>query len=286
MSQPSNLPTGDPALTIFVRHLVRGCALVLFAVVALPAAAHEFWLDPVSFTPKPGAVVPILWRNGLNFLGDSYPYQRSWAKRFTVHDARGERPVKGVEGDDPAVEVRLPVAGVAIVAFERSPDILEYKSVDQFLITLDYEGLDELARRYRAMTDPPAIVRESYVRYAKTLLSIGAGPGEDHAIGLPFEIVVETNPYTLASGRPLTARVVRDGKPAPDVLIKAFSLNDPQSPRRMRTDAAGRAVIEGVPAGEVLLNAVVMSPGDPKASNEKLRADWNSLWASVTFKRK
>ncbi len=266
----------------FIALLFQSCILLAGAG---SAGAHEFWLDPVEFSPKPGARVPIVHRNGMNFLGDSYPYVRAWSKRFSVIDGRGERSIKAVEGDDPAAEVHVPNAGLAIVVFQRAPDVVTYKSVGHFLETLDDEGLETIAAQYRSLTSPPAEIRESYSRFAKTLLDVGAGGGSDRAVGLAMEIVVEGNPYALAADAPVVARVLFEGKPVADAQVKAFNRADPQSPRRARTDAGGRVAIANVPAGEVLLSAVVMLPGDTKARDAKNRADWTSLWASVTFKR-
>lgn len=273
--------------TVRVKKILASSLLMLTLASATgPVGAHEFWLDPVDFTPKIGARVPVVHRNGMNFLGDSYPYVRAWSKRFSVIDARGERPIKAIEGDDPAADVHLPNVGLAIVVFERAADVVAYKSVSHFLETLDDEGLDEIAAQYRAITAQPAEVRERYSRFAKTLINVGSGGGRDRAIGLAMEIVVEDNPYTLTTNMPVTARLLHEGKPVANAQVKAFNRTDPHSPRRVRTDVDGRVSIEGVPAGEVLLSAVVMLPGDPNAHDAKLRAEWTSLWASVTFKKR
>ncbi len=270
-------------------------AIAALVITAGAAQAHEFWLDPVQFSPGVGARVPIVFRNGMNFLGDSYPFVRAWSKRFSVFDGKGERQIKAVQGDDPAAEVLFPNAGLAAVVFERAPDRVTYKTVEHLLETLDDEGLEVIAAQYRAMKDPPNTVTESYARFAKTLLNVGpnvgsgaslaASTGADRAVGLAMEIVVETNPYLLAKDAPLVARVLQGGKPVVDAQVKAFNRADPVSPRRVRTDADGRVVFNGLMAGETMLSAVVMSPGDPKARDVKDRNDWISLWASVTFKR-
>jgi uncharacterized GH25 family protein len=257
----------------------------LLAATATQLHAHEFWLDPSNFTPKAGAQVPVVLRNGMNFLGDSYPFVKAQSKRFTITDGQGERRIKAVEGDDPAANVAVPIAGLSVVAFQRAPDLVTYQSVSHFLETLDDEGLDAIAAQYRALQTPPKTIRESYARFAKTLLSVGAGGGNDRAVGLALEIVVETNPYMLAKDAPLSVRVLQAGKPVEGVQIKAFNRADAQSPRRVRSDVEGRALLPSVAVGETLLSAVVMAPGDPSARDQKLRADWISLWASVTFKR-
>ncbi len=266
---------------------------VFWVAIALswmsPAQAHEFWLDAVAYTPKLGTKVPIVLRNGTGFLGDSYPYQRKWIKRITVSDSRGERILKPVEGDDPAAEIDLSRPGLTIVAVQRAPDVVDYKSLTHFIEVLEDEGLDALAARYRSRPDAPQQLQEVYSRFAKALLSVGPADGADRALGLTLEIVLETNPYLAAPGAPLVARVLQAGKPAAGVMVKAFQRQRGTSgslePRRPRTDADGRVRIEGLGSGEVLLSAAVFSPLAPLASDEALQIRWQSLWASTTFMR-
>ena len=71
--------------------LALAALVVALQLIALPASAHEFWLDPFDFTPKKGAEVAIVHRTGVNFLGDSFPFVRSASERFSVIDSRGEQ---------------------------------------------------------------------------------------------------------------------------------------------------------------------------------------------------
>lgn len=251
---------------------------------AAPVAAHEFWLDMIDYAPKPGAKVPVVQRTGTNFLGDSFPYVRASSKRFSVIDGRGERVIKAIEGDDPAADVVFPNAGLAIVVYERAADTLTHPTMTRFLEVLEGEGLDHVPAQHRAMGWPETDIRESYARYAKALVKVGTGQGADRAVGLRFEIVVDGNPYDLARNADIPVRVFHDGRPVENVLVKAFNRADVQSPRSARTDVEGRASISGVSAGEVLLSAVIMMPGDLKPAS-KSSSNWSSLWASVTFKR-
>lgn len=249
-----------------------------------PAVAHEFWLDPVTFEPKVGAAVPVVLRNGMNFLGDSYPYQRRWARRFSAFDARGERPVRGVEGDDPAAEVRIRAAGLTIVAFERAQDAVDYPTADAFLETLDDEGLDDVAAKVRSVTTRPVRFKERYVRFAKTLLSVD-GSGQDRAVGLGLELVLDGSPADARAGAPVRVRLLRNGQPVGGAQVKMFSGPDDKAPVRARTAADGTVELNGVRLGEVLLSAVVMQPtsaGQPQDAAVPL--DWTSVWASLTFK--
>ena len=163
---------------IFRNLLAAAC---LGCAMSGPVSAHEFWLDLVDYTPKPGARVPIVHRTGINFLGDSYPYLRSFAKRFSVTDARGERPIKAVEGDDPAAEVTLPNAGLAIIVYQRAPDVLIHPTLERFTEIVEVEGLAHIPALHRAAGLPPTAIRETYARFAKALIKVGNGRGSDPA---------------------------------------------------------------------------------------------------------
>lgn len=261
------------------------CASILqCSMFVTPVAAHEFWLDMINYAPKAGVKVPVVQRTGTNFLGDSFPYLRAYSKRFTVIDGRGERVIKAIEGDDPAADVAFPNTGLAIVVYERGADTLLHATMTRFIEVLEGEGLDHVPAQHRAMGWPETDIRESYTRYAKALVKVGNGQGVDRAVGLRFEIVVDGNPYDLARNADIPVRVFHQGRPVENVLVKAFNRADVQSPKSARTDVEGRASISGVPAGEVLLSAVIMMPSDLKAGS-KDSASWSSLWASVTFKR-
>lgn len=256
---------------------VVGMAL---AAVSSPVASHEFWLDPVQFMPETGASVPIAHRNGMNFKGETFPYVRAWFKRFTVVDARGERPVKGTEGDDPAAVVAFPQPGLSILVYHSTPDPLVFETMEKFESYLKDEGLEHIAALHRQLGKPQTGIRELYARCAKALVWVGGGSGSDRAVGLPLELVAERNPYQLGAETSLPVRLLHNGKPIEGVMIKVFNGADPTAPGRVRTDAEGRALIELPNAGKYLLNAVHMTPPSPRD-----KADWTSLWASLTFAR-
>lgn len=254
-------------------------AALATAFSVIDARAHEFWLDPVDFTPKAGETVPIMHRNGQNFEGDSYPFIRELSRRFTVVDGRGERDVKATEGEDPVAEVRFSQPGLSIVVYHRGPERLVHSTFAKFEETLLEEGLEAVVAEHKASRRPEKGIAETFWRCAKALIQVGGKGGEDRSVGLPIEIVAEKNPYGLAVGDKLPVRVLKDGKPAAGLLLKVFNRDDPERPRRIRTDDAGRASAPLMRKGEFLLSVVAMSPGD----KAKDGADWISHWASLTF---
>ena len=272
--------------TFQCRIIVVACAVGM-AVTALtvrpaPGCAHEFWLEPVLLTPKVGASVPIVHRIGQNFEGDSYPYVRAWFRRFSHIDARGERPIKGIEGDDPAAEVLGTNRGLSILVYHRNPDEVVFETMEKFGSYLKDEGLERFEKVHTDLGKPQSKIREVYTPCAKALVSVGGG-GNDRPVGLPLELIAERNPYDLGNAdNVLPVRLLHEGKPLAGATIKVFNEKDRKSPRRFITDADGRARIELPVRDRYLLGAVHMLAPTPA---EQKKADWTSLWASLTFMR-
>jgi hypothetical protein len=261
---------------------VRRILLVFTALIltALPAVAHEFWLEPADFTPRRAENVPISIFIGQKFKGNSYPFIRQEFRKFVVIDARGEKPVKGVDGDDPALSTKFSEPGLVIFAHYSTPEKLEFDTWEKFLAYLEFEGLEHIAKLHLQQGKPQTGIKEIYSRCAKLLMSVGGGGGEDRLTGMPLELVAERNPYSLKPGEALSVRLYFEGKPVPDVMISAISKADPENRMRVRTDKEGRARLALPAPGPWLLNSVHMIP--PARSDD---THWSSLWASMTFAR-
>ena len=260
---------------------IIGLGLAIIAAGPRTAAAHEFWLEPSTYTPRPGAKVAVSIRIGQRFKGDSHPFLREDFKTFTLTHGATVTPVKGTDGDDPAVVTKFDRDGLYIMAHYSTPETLTFKNLDDFDVYLKFEGLGDVLDRHRRRGLPETGVVEVYSRCAKLLAGVGGARGEDRFTGMPLELVAERNPYELAPGEPLPVRLLRDGKPAADVQIGAIPKAEPDQRVTVRTDANGRARIELTRPGPWLLNAVVME--EPR-NGEK--AHWVSLWASMTFARR
>ena len=202
------------------------------------------------------------------------------SKRFSVVDARGERPIQAVEGDDPAGDATFPNAGLAILVYQRTADIVTHPTIDRFAEIVAIEGLEDISQQHRDLGLAATDIKETYERFAKSLIKVGKTSGADRAVGLAFELVVETDVYKLPANADIPVRVLLAGKPIANVLVKAFNRADPASPRTTRSNAEGRVLLADVPSGEVLVSAVTMMRAEPATG-----ATWTSLWASTTFKR-
>lgn len=252
-------------------------AIGLLAVLAAPARAHDFWIEPSTYAPKPGDVVTLRLLVGERLAGESLPRDDAMTTSFVIAGPEGTQPVAGRDGLDPAGIVTPRKPGLHVVGYRSRASSVELPP-GKFASYLETEGLQSIAslRAARGETDQPA--KERFSRCAKTLLASGAGSGSDAPLGLTLELVAEKNPARLAPGEPLPLRLTYDGRPIEGVLVSALSTTSSTANVAARTDAAGRVALPLAAAGPWLVKAVHMvalPPGDD--------AQWESYWASLTF---
>jgi uncharacterized GH25 family protein len=260
--------------------MTRRAARVAAAWLALAAAAlsaHDFWLEPSTFTPAPDQIVAVRLLVGQKFRGEPIPRSAALIERFVAVGPSGETAVPGREGGDPAGLVRAAAPGLTIVGYasRNSSVSLEAEKFEKYLVE---EGLERVsaARRSRGETGKPA--RENFARCAKALLAVGGGDGADRALGFRLELIAEKSPYASPPPDALPVRLLFEGKPLAGALVTAFPYDAPEAARSARTDASGRATVDVSRRGQWLIKAVHMIPS---ATPD---ADWQSLWASLTFR--
>ena len=257
--------------------------LALAALLSLTASAqaHEYWLVPSRFSAAPGERIEITHRVGSGWPGETLPRNPQRIVRFAFVDRRGERPVEGDPGDDPAgaVDLRTPGMGTVVYASTASPLGLDAAPFESYLRD---EGLEGVIAVRAARGDSLAPGRERFSRNAKALIDVGTPAGRgglvDRPLGLPLELVAETDPRRLGGGGRFAVRLLYRGKPLAGALVKAIA-EDTSRPRvELRSDAKGRVEFRLPNAGVWLISAVHMVAA-PDGSDH----DWDSLWSSLTF---
>ncbi|MFD1341669.1 DUF4198 domain-containing protein [Litorisediminicola beolgyonensis] len=255
----------------------------LLAFAAAPLSAHEFWISPVDYTVAPSAPAVADLRVGENFKGAAFSFLPPNFVRFDLAMGDTVVAVEGRPGDRPALNMVPPDAeGLLTVIHETRAYDLTYDSVENFESFVRHKDAEwAVARRVeRGLADEP--VRESYIRYAKSLIAIGDGGGMDQDRGLLIEIVAEANPYTIDPADGLPVQVLFEGAPRADAQIELFA-KSPDGTVEVtlhRTDGEGRVTIPVAPGHQYLVDSVVLRESDPAETNG---AEWESLWASLTF---
>jgi len=258
------------------RRLVVAAA---FAVMSVPLAAHDMWIEPTTFFPHVGEIVSLKLRVGQDLLGDPLLLDPSLVNQFVVKDGEGTRPVVRRDGRDPAGLVRLAAPGVHVIGYRSNPSAIEIPA-DTFNRYLKEEGLDGVSAQRASRNETRAPAREIFSRCAKSLVFSGsiADAQGDRPLGFPLELVAERNPYGLRADQDLPLRLTYEDRPLAGALVVAINRVNPAEKLSARTDADGRVRFKLRRDGLWLIKAVHMVPAPQGA-----QAEWASYWASLTF---
>jgi hypothetical protein len=184
--------------------LALAAFLALF-IGADKSNAHEFWISPEAYRAAVGDAVLADLRVGEEFRGSAQSYVPRNFTRFEVITPGAVLPVEGRIGDLPALNAEDLPEGLAVVVHETTVRDLTWDEWDRFAAFAEHKGLGDVATMQEERGLDRIDVREDYFRYAKSLIAIGHGHGQDGVVGLRTELVALANPYTddLAGALPV-----------------------------------------------------------------------------------
>jgi hypothetical protein len=295
--------------------LAAAAGALVLAVWPRALYAHDFWIEATPARPEVGGRVAVRLRVGEHLRGEPLTRSAARIERFVAVGPAGERAIPGIEGADPAGHLLVAEPGLHLLGYRsrRSHVVLP---PDTFEAYLAEEGLDHVraARAARGTSGTPG--REVFSRCAKALVPVVATPGEartgpvlperadvaadgagssihaaapasspapspgghDRVLGLTLELVPEADPHALAPGAELPLRLLYEGRPLAGALVVAMRRGDPAARVSARTGAAGRVALALAAPDFWLVKAVHMVPAPAGVD-----AEWESLWASLTF---
>jgi uncharacterized GH25 family protein len=263
-----------------VLHKLLSAFVVL--VLMSQTTAHEFWLEPVKFQIKVGENLQVHEKVGQDFKGNQYVYLSSAYESLNITQGDKTRSVTSKLGDLPAINEAVEGEGLVILSAETTPSDVTYEKWDKFSSFIKSKGLDWVLIKHKERKLPEKNFVESYRRFAKTLVKVGKGEGNDRALGLGFEWVIETNPYTTKSGA-IEAQLLWKGKPHAQAHVSVFNkVAGEVIKTELMTDAEGRVEVTRAKGGMFLINAVQMIEAPTKMVKER-GAVWESHWASMTW---
>ncbi|MEP7131405.1 MAG: DUF4198 domain-containing protein [Sphingomicrobium sp.] len=256
-----------------------------FCLAATPAAAHDFWIQPLSYQVAVGQPLAATFQVGHG------PFRQRWGNDIRKIPLLLDISVAGrtnqrsnVRSDATAdYMVRLGTPGLHILAMETA---YAYSSLPALRFN-DYVKAEGLtlpiaARVQTKSSNLPG--RERYSRRAKSLVQIGPQTAANsrlvtRPLGMKLEIVPEKNPYELDRTHRLPIFVIYNGKRLPGASVRLTSLEFDARPIESEiTDRWGRATFTVPQVGSWLLNVIWSEPvrGDSEA-------DFDTTFSSLTF---
>ena len=259
-------------------------AAALLLLIAAPANAHDFWIQPVRFQVQPGVPLPITFQVGHGKFRDRWNNNDRIVllndiQRGVSRDLRSQLRTGG--SADLAASFAAP--GLHVVALQSNNAFSELPAI-RFNDYAREEGLAAIVAARQSGGATNKVGRERYSRRAKALIQVGRPTPADsliatRAVGLKLEIVPERNPYALDGSRLLPVHILFNGRRLPGATVKLTNLGADERPvATVVTDRAGRARFRVPARGAWLLNVVW---GEPIRGNPK--ADYDTIFSSLTF---
>src|SRR5262245_3961165 len=281
-----SLPTPAPSSSSARTWAPRGLALLgACAILAGPLAAHDHWIAPSSFHPAVGERIDVRLCVGHPSQFEEQLRDPRRAVRFEILGPSGTRPLVGLDGRSPAGFFAAREPGDLLLVYQSNHALAEIEPA-KYAEYLSLEALDDVQRErdQRGETDRPG--RDSYLRCDKALLRVGDGPADgqagayDTVVGLPIELVLESDPALWQPGADAVLRLELKGAPLAGRQVKLMRLTAPHTILLARTDEHGRARFTPDAAGGWVASSVHQRRARPE---QALEGDWESLWASLSF---
>lgn len=255
-------------------------AFALMCVTALPASAHDTWLQPRRASVLPGTIAQLDLTSGGKFAA---PDTAIMSDRIDVARARLNGKIVDIAQRAPekkSLELRVALSdpGIATLWLSLASKAIEL-TPKQARHYLDEIHAPELLWQAWYAGKKSKQWREIYTKHAKTFVRVGR-PRSDGSwaepVGIALEVVPEKDPTTLRAGDDFPVRVLRNGSPLADFALGI--VREGNTNRAFKnTDATGRVVFKVVRAGKWLLR------GTELRASTKPATDWESDFTTLAF---
>ncbi|WP_108814242.1 DUF4198 domain-containing protein [Loktanella sp. Alg231-35] len=257
---------------------------LIFSIVALPAVAHEFWIEPLQYQIEADGSLEANIVNGEEFAGGDLAFLPNRFVNFVLFLGDDAEQVSGRPGDIPALQQQPLGEGLHIAAYQATNATVTYEEWEKFQKFVDHKDFGDIRSQHIERGISLDGFREVYSRHVKTLIAVGNGEGSDRRVGLETEIVALKNPYTDDLSEGMKVQVYYRNELRADVQVEVFE-KGPDGRVGIglyRTNAEGIATFPVRPGYRYMADAVVLrAPNIELAATSN--ASWETLWANLTF---
>lgn len=249
---------------------------------ALPSMAHEYWVEPQDYLVDSSDNVVAEFRNGQSFDGNSISYIPGNFVKYDFILGNANLKLEADLGQRPALSVANVPDGLGIVVVETKPSTISYSEWAKFQKFIDHKDFKISKTDHLALGFPEDGFRESYRRFAKSLIGIGNAQGQDRQVGLEIELVALLNPYTDDTSNGIPVQAFYNGTPLNDVQIELFDKdeNGKVEITLHRTDGEGQATLPIASGHSYLVDTVLLRKAPEDSKKDVV---WETLWASLTY---
>ncbi|MEO6248154.1 MAG: DUF4198 domain-containing protein [Sphingomicrobium sp.] len=260
-------------------------ALMAATLLATPATAHDFWVQPERYQVAVGQPLSATFQVGHGQFRQRWGNDISRIPLIVDFSASGrvdQRAAVRAGGDEDFVTT-LTGPGIHVIAMQTTSALSNLPAL-RFNDYAKAEGLAAVIATRNQLGQNSLPGRERYSRRAKALVQVGAQTKSNSAfatrpLGMKLEIVPLLNPYILGASRRLPVAVLYKNRPLANATVMLTNLAfDARPLQTVVTDARGRGTFTVPPVGDWLLNVLWSEP-----INGDSQADFDTTFSSLTF---
>jgi len=254
--------------------------IIFAAVSTLVILGHNLWL--VAKDEKDKITIEVN-------TSDNFPLSDSAVKpervaNFRLVSANDSTPITNYEiRENSLIASIAPNENSCFAALELRPHPITLES-EKFAGYIKSEDAEKFVAPQFVSGETTVLQRESYTKFAKVLLD---APGDKQlndfsfVAGQRFEIIPQSNPTTLQTGKKLAVKILFEGKPIGGLRVSCGceNLKEGKYMAHTQTDENGLAAVEISGKGLWFVRTHFIRP-HADANN----FDWESFWASLTFR--
>ncbi len=246
-----------------------------------PLFAHECWVAAKKFVLQKGETAELSLHVGENFEPEIWK-----GKIETLHYFNGKTKenILNLLTDTATRTFNLPLQneGTQLVALHSKDNFIKLEAA-KFNDYLKEDGLLDVLEFRKKNNQIDSFGTELYLRCNKILLQVGNKKTETYQqiVGTRLEILPQQNPYNKPNN--LQIKIIFDNKPLANSLVVLWEKSNGKTLKTNKiSDKNGLVIFSPTYQGNCMISTVKMVEND-KETKIKLKAQWHSYWANLTF---
>jgi uncharacterized GH25 family protein len=258
-----------------MRHLL----LALPLLCAVPAFAHDVWMQPDKFVVPVGTVVPYRVYSGHGTSREPWELELARISSLRSIGSRGSAVLTPAQTSKGSIRFSQPGSYIVAMVSNLARSDLPALRFNDYARA---EGLTPIIALRQKQGTMATNGRELYSRRTKMLIRVGdTSAPQPHItlpVGMTLELVPGRDPFAVPAGQPLPVRVFYLGRPLAGATVKLTNLDADATPvATVVTDATGRALFRRPGAGKWQLNTIWSRP------ITGADAEFETIFSSLTF---
>jgi uncharacterized GH25 family protein len=261
---------------------LKSITLIVVFLIALPALAHEFWLEPQRYLFSYGDEINLRFKVGEQFTGENWKGNQTKIQKLKIYYSDIEDDLSNAVGSEPGDSLQFTMyeEGTAMVTFNSVNSFIELEA-SKFNEYLHEDGLTSAIEYRKEHQETDSIGREYYQRSVKTIVQVGAKRTDvcKKQTSLPLDLIPLSNPYGLNNKDTLRVKLLFNGKPLSNAKVRVWHKQSASvTDSSFTSNEKGEISFTVETTGEWMVSCVNMI-----RLTDDANANWQSYWGSVTW---